>query len=134
VVAGPPLKIHVAADHEFFDYDAKYRSRQSAFDIPARLPADVTALLQAQAVEAFRVLGCSGLLRVGFFLPVGASGSVRPVVNEVNTMPGFTAMSQYPQIWRAAGIQYPKLLDLLIATALARKRQPAPAGAWEAVR
>jgi D-alanine-D-alanine ligase len=119
VVAGPPLEIRVAGGHAFFDFDAKYHNKQTVFDIPADLPADVTALLRAQAVAAFRALGCSGLLRVDFFLR--AATGCEPVVNEVNTMPGFTAMSQYPRMWAAAGLGYPALLDVLIDTALARQ-------------
>jgi D-alanine-D-alanine ligase len=120
VVAGPPLEIRVSGPHSFFDFDLKYHSRQSVFEIPADLPAPVTALLQEQAVEVFQVLGCSGLLRVDFFLrtEAGIEHAV-PVVNEVNTMPGFTAMSQYPRIWGATGLAYPALLDVLIDTALA---------------
>jgi D-alanine-D-alanine ligase len=134
VVAGPPLEIRVADEHGFFSYEAKYRSQRTVFDVPARLPAEVTALLQTQAVEAFHALGCSGLLRVDFFLPTATGGHVQPIVNEVNTMPGFTAMSQYPQIWRAAGIEYPHLLDVLVETALEQRRAPQLAVAQEAVR
>jgi D-alanine-D-alanine ligase len=134
VVAGPPLEIRIADEQDFFSYQAKYHSRQTLFDVPARLPAEVTTLLQAQAVEAYHALGCSGLLRVDFFLPVTAGGHLRPVLNEVNTMPGLTAMSQYPRIWRAAGIEYPNLLDVLIETALERKRTPARAATPAAVR
>lgn len=131
VVAGPPLEIRVPDRHSFFDFDAKYQSEQTVFDIPAKLPAAVTAALQAQAVEAFRILGCSGLLRVDFFLPaVEGTEDPVPVLNEVNTMPGFTAMSQYPRMWAAAGLEYPALLDVLLDTALARRRsQPAEAAA-----
>jgi D-alanine-D-alanine ligase len=134
VVAGPPLEIRIADEHGFFSYEAKYRSQRTVFDVPAHLPADVTALLQAQAVQAFHALGCSGLLRVDFFLPTTAAGHIQPVVNEVNTMPGFTAMSQFPRIWRAGGMEYPNLLDVLIETALAHKRAPELAAAREAVR
>ncbi|BCB74980.1 D-alanine--D-alanine ligase family protein [Phytohabitans flavus] len=121
VVAGPPLEIRYPDEHSFFDFDAKYHSDQTIFDIPADLPAAVTAAVQAQAVEAFHVLGCAGLLRVDFFLP-SVDGSEDPVVvvNEVNTMPGFTAMSQFPRMWSAAGLEYPALLDVLVETALAR--------------
>lgn len=128
VVAGPPLEIRYPDAHSFFDFDAKYRSDRTVFDVPADLPAAVTAAVQERAVEAFRVLGCAGLLRVDFFLPT-VHGSEEPVVvvNEVNTMPGFTAMSQYPRMWNAAGLAYPALLDVLIDTALARwARAPAP--------
>jgi D-alanine-D-alanine ligase len=122
VVAGPPLEIRVSGPHAFFDFDAKYFNKQTVFDIPADLPVGVKALLQAQAVEAFHVLGCSGLLRVDFFLPTAdVIEHAVPVVNEVNTMPGLTAMSQYPRMWAATGMDYPALLDVLIDTALARQ-------------
>ncbi|NUT23915.1 MAG: D-alanine--D-alanine ligase A, partial [Hamadaea sp.] len=75
--------------------------------------------LQALAVRAFRALDCRGLLRVDFFLPADGTG---PVINEVNTFPGFTAASQYPQIWAVAGIAFPQLLDILISTALGATR------------
>ncbi|NUT34355.1 MAG: D-alanine--D-alanine ligase [Hamadaea sp.] len=113
VEAGPPLEIRVTGDG-FFDYAAKYAAG-AVFDIPARLAPQTTRLLQTQAIQAFHALGCRGLLRVDFFLP--ADGSA-PVVNEVNTFPGFTAASQYPQIWAAAGIPFPRLLDILIDSAL----------------
>ncbi len=123
VLAGPPLEIRVPGQHSFFDFDAKYHSKETVFDIPADLPAPVTALLQAQAVEVFHILGCSGLLRVDFFLRTEAGiEQAVPVVNEVNTMPGFTAMSQYPRIWGTTGLAYPALLDVLIDTALAARR------------
>jgi D-alanine-D-alanine ligase len=119
VEAGPPLEITVT-ERTFFDYDAKYRGG-AAFEIPAALDAATTELLQARAVQAFRALGCRGLLRVDFFLPAGepgelpAGGSGEPVVNEVNTFPGMTAESQFPQIWQRAGIPFATLLDLLVA-------------------
>lgn len=125
VVAGPPLEIRVADG--FFDYSAKY-DHGAVFDIPARLDPPVTALVQETAVRVFHALGCRGLLRVDFFLPE-AGGA--PVVNEVNTFPGFTAQSQYPQIWQAAGLGYPALLDTLIEGALRRAaagRARVPAG------
>jgi D-alanine-D-alanine ligase len=74
-------------------------------------------VLQLRALQAFTALGCRGLLRVDFFLRFGTE----PVINEVNTFPGFTAVSQYPQMFRVAGLDYPALLDVLIATALARQ-------------
>jgi D-alanine-D-alanine ligase len=113
VEAGPPLEIRVTGDG-FFDYSAKYVAG-ATFDIPARLDPDTTASLQDLAIRAFHALDCRGLLRVDFFLP--ADGSA-PIVNEVNTFPGFTAASQYPRIWAAAGIAFPRLLDVLIDTAL----------------
>ena len=114
--AGPPLEIHVAGDHTFFDYEAKYEDGPSTLEVPARLDPALTARLQDYAVRVFESLGCTGLLRIDFFLRDG----VEPVINEVNTFPGFTSASQYPRIWRAAGIEFRDLLTVLITTALAR--------------
>jgi D-alanine-D-alanine ligase len=111
---GPPLEIRVADADRFFDYDAKYGD-DAVFDIPADLPVGIQSQLRDLALGVFEAVGCSGLLRVDFFL----RGGTDPVVNEVNTLPGFTSHSQYPQIWRAAGLDYPELLDSLIRTALA---------------
>jgi alanine racemase len=122
--AGPPLEITVTDGHVFFDYDAKYEDTSTVFDIPAKLTPELTARLQDYAVRVFESLGCAGLLRIDFFLRDGE----HPVINEVNTFPGFTAASQYPRIWQVAGLSFPALLDVLIATALARAagRLPAP--------
>ena len=115
VEAGPPLEIRVT-DRAFFDYDAKYHDAGAVFDIPARLDAATTARVQDLAVRAFHALECSGLLRVDFFLPEQGD----PVVNEVNTFPGFTSASQYPRMWQAAGLPYGALLDIMVSTALRR--------------
>jgi D-alanine-D-alanine ligase len=122
LAAGPPLEIRVTDGHIFFDYDAKYEDTTTVFDIPAKLDAELTALLQDYAVRVFESLGCTGLLRIDFFLRDG----VHPVINEVNTFPGFTAASQYPQIWQAAGLTFTALLDVLVATALARAAARVP--------
>ncbi|MGI5215065.1 D-alanine--D-alanine ligase family protein [Plantactinospora sp. CA-290183] len=113
---GPPLEIRVADDRPFFDFDAKYAGRGTVFDIPARLGEAVVAELSDLAARAFRALGCGGLARIDFFLADG----VTPVVNEINTFPGFTAVSQYPRIWQVAGLDYPELLEVLVRTALRR--------------
>ena len=82
--------------------------------IPAPLDDAATRLIQSLAREAFQALQCSGLARVDFFVtPAG------PVLNEVNTMPGFTPISMYPQVFAASGVPYAELLDTLIAQALA---------------
>ena len=114
--AGPPLEIQMAARHTFFDYTAKYEDSGTTFDIPAHIDAEQTALLQDYAVRVFESLGCTGLLRIDFFVRDGKE----PVINEVNTFPGFTGSSQYPQIWRVAGLSFTDLLTVLITTALAR--------------
>jgi D-alanine-D-alanine ligase len=113
IEAGPPLEIRVEQNRSFFDYEAKYEPGHVDFDIPARLDHATLALLQMRALQAFTALGCRGLLRVDFFVPP----SGEPIVNEVNTFPGFTAASQYPQMWKAAGMPFERLLDILISTA-----------------
>lgn len=125
IAAGPPLEIALPESTEFFDYGAKYKDASVTFKIPAELDQQVTALLSELAIRVFHILGCKGLLRVDFFLCPEGNGFV-PVVNEVNTMPGFTAKSQYPQIWKVAGIEYPELLTILIATALTSGNRPGP--------
>ncbi|MDG4789490.1 D-alanine--D-alanine ligase [Micromonospora sp. WMMD1102] len=122
---GPPLEIRVTGDRPFFDYDAKYDDPETVFEIPARLDDGVAAELADLAVRAFRALGCAGLARVDFFLRDGVS----PVLNEINTFPGFTPVSQYPRIWQAAGLDYPELLDVLVRTALARRTERSDARA-----
>ncbi|WIM96366.1 D-alanine--D-alanine ligase family protein [Actinoplanes oblitus] len=108
--AGPALEIkHGAA---FFDFDAKYTAGAADFVIPADLRPDQRGLLAETAILAFRALGCAGLLRVDCFLTENGV-----VLNEVNTLPGLTELSQFPQIWRAAGRSYPELLDLLLSAA-----------------
>ncbi|PWR08197.1 D-alanine--D-alanine ligase [Micromonospora acroterricola] len=115
VQAGPPLEIRVAGPG-FFDYDAKYEGG-AVFQIPAPVDPATTEVLQDRAIRAFHALDCRGLLRVDFFLP--AQGSAEPIVNEVNTFPGFTTASQFPQIWQQAGIGFATLLEILISGALA---------------
>lgn len=103
--------------NEFYDYNAKYISGSSKLDIPANISALATDLVKATAIKAYQVLGCSGLSRVDFF--VMEDGSV--ILNEINTLPGFTSISMYPKLWEAEGIPYDKLIDQLIRLALERK-------------
>lgn len=117
VRASLPAEIRlVSGSAEFYDFDAKYLDDACEFDIPAKLDDDVTERVRDQAVAAFRALDCQGLARVDFF--VGDDGA--PVVNEVNTMPGFTPISMYPRMWAETGVDYPTLLATLVDTALAR--------------
>ncbi|KQW53568.1 D-alanine--D-alanine ligase [Nocardioides sp. Root1257] len=112
-----PAELRVGGDHEFYDFAAKYLpGEHTEIDIPADLPDDIAAEIRALAVRAFDAVGCEGLARVDFF--VLADGRV--VVNEINTMPGFTPTSMYPQMWAASGVDYPALVDRLIRLALAR--------------
>ncbi|WP_236792584.1 D-alanine--D-alanine ligase family protein [Amycolatopsis sp. GM8] len=108
----PPLEI--LTGETFFDYQAKYADETTVLDVPAKVGPDVEAGLADQAVRAFQALDCRGLLRVDFF--VADDGGL--VVNEVNTFPGFTSHSQYPAMWGATGLSYPRLIDALVDTAL----------------
>jgi len=117
VEASPTAEIHVGGAHAFYDFDAKYLDSAAAtFDIPAVLPGDVTARIKDLSRRAFAALDAQGLARVDFF--VRRDGEV--VINEVNTLPGFTPISMYPRMWAAGGVSYRELLTVLIRTALAR--------------
>jgi D-alanine-D-alanine ligase len=110
-----PAEILLTGGREWYDFEAKYLDAVSALAIPADLPAEVTGRLRELAARAFTALDGAGLARVDFF--VGPGGEI--TVNEVNTMPGFTPISVFPQAWAASGLDYPALLDRLIRTALA---------------
>ncbi|MGH3936910.1 MAG: D-alanine--D-alanine ligase family protein [Pseudonocardiaceae bacterium] len=118
VEASLPAEIRVVAENSagWYDFDAKYLDDACEFDIPAKLDDDVSNGLRAMAVSAFRSLNCQGLARVDFF--VGPDGTL--IVNEINTMPGFTPISMYPRMWVVTGVDYPTLLSTLIDTAVAR--------------
>ena len=103
--------------HEFYSYDAKYLDEKGAqLIIPARLPKAVVKRIQQLALKAFKVLCCEGMARVDFFL----RGRSEILVNEINTIPGFTKISMYPKMWEASGISYTELIDRLIRLALER--------------
>ncbi|MDR0452600.1 MAG: D-alanine--D-alanine ligase [Treponema sp.] len=107
----------VISTHEFYSYDAKYLDENGAvLEIPAKLPASQAAQVQSLAVKTFRVLNCEGLSRVDFFLR--EDGQL--LVNEINTMPGFTRISMYPKLWEATGIPYTALITRLIELAISR--------------
>lgn len=110
----------VVPAREFYDYDDKYRDDKARLEIPAEVPERVSDEVRRLAVEAFRLAGLSGMARVDFFLERGTD---RVLVNELNTLPGFTAISMYPKLWEASGLPLPELLDELIAIALARKER-----------
>jgi D-alanine-D-alanine ligase len=104
---------------EFYDYADKYLDSGSRTVIPADLPESTIARIQADAVTAFRAIDGAGLARVDFFVRA-ADGSV--IINEINTMPGFTSISMFPKMWEASGIPYSELIDRLIRLALERHR------------
>jgi D-alanine-D-alanine ligase len=112
-----PGEVVVGGDHEFYDFAAKYLPDEGTdLVIPADLPDAVVAEVQGLAAQAFEALSCEGLARVDFFV----TRDGRVVVNEVNTMPGFTPVSMFPLLWAATGTDYPALVDRLVQTALAR--------------
>jgi D-alanine-D-alanine ligase len=114
--ASLPAEIRVKPGHDFYDFDAKYLDNSTELCVPAELDADVRTRIQTMAVEAFESMSCEGLARVDFFLVDNS----QVIVNEVNTMPGFTPASMFPLMWQASGIDYPALIDRLIAAALRR--------------
>ncbi len=115
--ASLPAEIRIAQGTAFYDFEAKYMPESGTeFDIPPNLPYDVIARIQDVALAAFEALDCEGLARVDVFLtPEG-----RVVVNEVNTMPGFTPVSMFPQMWAASGVDYSTLVARLLDDAVRR--------------
>jgi len=108
--------------HEFYSYDAKYIDDNGAgLEIPAKISKAIQKKIQTLAVQTFKTLACEGMSRVDFFLK--KNGDV--VVNEINTIPGFTSISMYPKLWEASGIPPKKLVDTLIALAIARFKRDA---------
>lgn len=106
----------IVPESEFYDYNAKYIDGTTRTYAPARISAEAAGAVRAMAARAYRALGCEGMARVDFFLePTG-----RLVLNEVNTIPGFTKISMYPQLFLASGLSYPALLDRLVELALER--------------
>lgn len=106
---------------EFYDYEAKYQLSgpdESVSILPARLTVAQQKQIRAMAIQAFRACDCSGLARVDFLME--PTGHKRIYLNEINTMPGFTAISMYPKLWAATGLPYKQLIDRLIALALER--------------
>ena len=114
-IASVPAEIRLVRGHEWYDFEAKYLDDACEFDVPADLPPALTARVREVACQAFTALDCAGLARVDFFV---VDDDV--VVNEVNTMPGFTPISMFPRMWAASGVDYPTLVDRLIQAALRR--------------
>ena len=106
----------VIPSREFYDYEAKYLDDGSKIVIPAELDADTAREIQRLSIAAFKAIDCAGMARVDFLL--GKRGRI--FVNELNTIPGFTTISMYSKLWAASGVEYPVLLDRLIALALER--------------
>ena len=110
----------IVPHHEFYDYAAKYLEEGTRLVIPAKLTRAQVKRFQEYAVRAFRALECLGMARVDFFLEQRTG---RILLNEINTIPGFTSISMYPKLWEASGLSYRNLLDRLIELAMAQHRE-----------
>jgi D-alanine-D-alanine ligase len=108
------------AARDFYDYVAKYHDKGTRMVIPAELPAEVSDAVRRYSIQAFKAIDAEGMARVDFFYEAGGRGIL---VNEINTIPGFTAMSAYPKMWEATGLPYDKLIERLIELALERHRK-----------
>lgn len=107
----------IISNHEFYSYEAKYIDEKGAIlEIPAKISPATAQQIQILAVKTFQILSCEGLGRVDFFLK--DNGDI--IVNEINTIPGFTKISMYPKLWQASGIAYTELIDKLIQLAIER--------------
>jgi D-alanine-D-alanine ligase len=112
--ASIPGKVWIDPLYEFYDYQAKYLDGATRIDIPAPFSAEIIAKVQSYALIAFKAIGAKGLARVDFF--VTQSGEI--IINEINTMPGFTRTSAYPKMWQATGIGYSEVITHLLKSAL----------------
>ncbi|WP_320774233.1 D-alanine--D-alanine ligase family protein [Streptomyces sp. CRN 30] len=113
--ASVPAEIPPPSAHAYYDFEAKYIDATPGL-VPAPLTAEETAEVRRLAVEAFEAASCEGLVRADFFL----TDDGEFVINEINTMPGFTPISMYPQMWQKSGVSYPELVDRLLTAALNR--------------
>lgn len=102
-------------EDSFYDFATKYLDDAAELDVPAKVDDDIADVVRQLAIRAFAAIDCQGLARVDFFLT-----DEGPVINEINTMPGFTTISMYPRMWAASGVDYPTLLATMVQTALAR--------------
>ena len=102
-------------EDSFYDFATKYLDDAAELDVPAKVDDDVSDTVRELAIRAFRAIDCQGLARVDFFLTDDG-----PIINEVNTMPGFTTISMYPRMWAASGVDYQTLVATMVETALAR--------------
>ena len=121
-IAGEPQasvvgRISIDPKFEFYDFEAKYLDGATSIELPAAIPPGIAEEIRTTAIKAFQALGCSGLARVDFFL----TDTGKIIINELNTMPGFTATSVFPKMWQASGVSYTEVISHLIESALLRR-------------
>lgn len=109
-------EIKIDPKYEFYNFEAKYLDSATTIELPAAIDPKISDEIRAKAVDAFIALGCSGLARVDFFL----TNNAEVIINELNTMPGFTATSVFPKMWAATGLEYTEVISHLLASALTR--------------
>ena len=109
-------QIHIDSKFEFYDFEAKYLDGATSIELPAPISEAAANEIKESAIKAFQALGCSGLARVDFFLT--PSGEI--IINELNTMPGFTATSVFPKMWAASGVSYTEVITHLLKSAQSR--------------
>jgi D-alanine-D-alanine ligase len=109
----------IVFQREFYDYEAKYLDPNTQLIAPAQIPAETAARIQAMALQGYRAIDCAGMSRVDFFLL--PDGSV--LLDEVNTIPGFTPISMFPRLWQLAGLSYSQLISRLVDLALERHEE-----------
>jgi D-alanine-D-alanine ligase len=114
--ASIPGKVWIDPRYEFYDYQAKYLDGATRIDIPAPFNSEIIAKIQSYALIAFKAIGAKGLARVDFFVTQG--GEI--IINEINTMPGFTRTSAFPKMWQATGVEYSEVITHLLQSALRR--------------
>lgn len=114
------IPAEIVPGKEFYDYEAKYTEGLSQVHVPAKLPRSIVKKLQDISKKAFQALDLAGMARVDFFI---RKENNEIIINEINTIPGFTSISMFPKLWEASGIPYPKLLDTLIQLALERHKE-----------
>lgn len=108
----------ITFESDFYDYETKYTDGKANLHIPALVSEEIVAQIQEMAIKAFQAVDAAGLSRVDFFY-IEATGEL--VINEINTLPGFTALSMYPQLWANTGVPFPELVSQLIQFALERQ-------------
>ena len=109
-------EIKIDPKYDFYNFEAKYLDSATTIELPAAIDQKISDQIRAKAVDSFIALGCSGLARVDFFL----TDNNEVIINELNTMPGFTATSVFPKMWAATGVEYTEVISHLLASALTR--------------